>query len=109
MRRLAQTQTKHRPGPSGPEIATCVDSNTLLHRRNTFKVAYIQTGVFCRLGYTDIAVSHIWRPLFQVKGCVTRRKQRRLGIASNDNTTHLTTARSSADLTKGCGSELIVV
>ena len=32
--------------------------------------------------------------------CVTRRKQQRPGIASNDNTTHVPTARSSADLTK---------
>ena len=32
--------------------------------------------------------------------CVTRRKQHRPGIASNDNTMHATTARSSADLTK---------
>ena len=33
-------------------------------------------------------------------GCVTRRKQHRQGIASNDNTMHATTARSRADLTK---------
>ena len=32
--------------------------------------------------------------------CVTRRKQRRPGIALNDNTTQVPTARSSADLTK---------
>ena len=32
--------------------------------------------------------------------CVTRRKQHRPGIASNNNTTHVATARSSADLTK---------
>ena len=32
--------------------------------------------------------------------CVTRRKQQRPGIASNDDTTHVPTARSSADLTK---------
>ena len=31
---------------------------------------------------------------------VTRRKQQRPGIASNDNTTHVPTARSSADPTK---------
>ena len=32
--------------------------------------------------------------------CVTRRKQERPGNASNDNTAHMPTARSSADLTK---------
>ena len=32
--------------------------------------------------------------------CVTRRKQQRPGIASNDNTTHVPTARSCADPTK---------
>ena len=32
--------------------------------------------------------------------CVTRRKKQRPGIAPNDNTMHVTTARSSADLTK---------
>ena len=32
--------------------------------------------------------------------CVTRRTQHRPGIASNDNTMHVTAARSSADLTK---------
>ena len=32
--------------------------------------------------------------------CVTRRKQLRPGIASNDNTMHVPNARSSADVTK---------
>ena len=32
--------------------------------------------------------------------CVTQRKQHRPGIASNENTMHVKTARSSADLTK---------
>ena len=32
--------------------------------------------------------------------CVTRRKQQRPGIAADDNTTHVPTARSSADPTK---------
>ena len=32
--------------------------------------------------------------------CVTRRKQQRPGIASNDNTMHVPTTRSCADLTK---------
>ena len=32
--------------------------------------------------------------------CVTRRKQKRPGIASNDHTKHVPIARSSGDLTK---------
>ena len=44
--------------------------------------------------------NHDHAMLMRIAVCVTRRKQHRPGIASNDNTMHVPTARSSANLTK---------
>ena len=46
--------------------------------------------------------SNLWSNLTLLVASVTRRKQQRPGIASNDNATNVPTARSSADLVSKC-------